>query len=150
MKKDIYSVSENVYAGENGMKKAIYIIVALLLSAAVCLGVFVLRADRVRIEGEAEVCFRYGKNDVRQRLEGADRDELATILDSKRLYRGDPSCGFDEDVSVRFGAQTFCIARDTCPFLYCKEEDRYPKLSETEKSRLYELPEPYGVFFPCV
>lgn len=112
MKKDIYSVSENVYAGENGIKKAIYIIVALLLSAAVCLGVFVLRADRVRIEGEAEVCFRYGKNDVRQRLEGADRD--------------------------------------TCPILYCKEEDRYLKLSEAEKSRLYELPEPYGVFFPCV
>lgn len=109
-----------------------------------------LRADRVSIEGEAAVCFRYGENDVSQFLESADRDELAAIADGKRLYRGGPSCGFDEDVSVRFGAQTFCIARDTCPFLYCKEEDRYLKLSEAEKSRLYELPEPYGVFFPCV
>lgn len=124
------------------MKKAIWVVGALL-PVVVILGLIGLRADSVHVGAqEAEACFRYGKTDVLQRLDGADLVELAAIVDGKRLYRDSPSCGFDENVSVRFGAQTFCIARDPCPILYYKEKNRYIRLSEKEKTRLYELPEP--------
>lgn len=94
------------------MKKAIWVVGALL-PVVIILGLIGLRADSVHVGAqEAEACFRYGKTDVLQRLDGADLVELAAIVDGKRLYRDSPSCGFDEDVSVRFGAQTFCIARD--------------------------------------
>ena len=84
-------------------------------------------------------------------LSSDDTEELRGIFAGKRLYRDNPSCGFDENASVKFGdSQTFCIAKDTCPIVYWKEKDEYIKLGEDEKTQLYDLLKPFGFLFPCV
>ena len=84
-------------------------------------------------------------------LSDVDAETLKAIFNGKKLFREEPSCGFSEEISFRFGvSDTFCIARDTCPVIYLKEKGKYFEISEDEKTRLYNLLKPYGFFFPCV
>ena len=105
----------------------------------------------IELPKEASVCFVRGKTDCLQYLEYKEVELLRAILNGKKTYKDNLSCGFSESVSIKFdNEQTFCIAQDTCPIIYWKEKDRYIKLSEDEKTQLYNLLEPYGVSFPCV
>lgn len=100
---------------------------------------------------EAEVCFQYGNTDALHRLSDKEVEFIKTIFNGKKMYKDNLSCGFSEAVSIKFDhEQTFCIAQDTCPIVYWKEKNRYIRLSEDEKTQLYNLLEPYGFFFPCV
>lgn len=136
------------------LKKIIWLLVVLILmSIAIILGVFYSRANRLNMEfaKEAEVCFIYGDTNVLTQLNDKELELIKALLNSKRMYKDNLSCGFSEDASIRFNkSQTFCIACDTCPIIYWKEKDRYIKLTEDEKSQLYNLLEAYGCFFPCV
>ena len=135
------------------MKKSFLSLVVLFSIIMVILGVNYLRVNRVNMEfvEEADVCFIYGDTDILCRLGDKELETIKAIFNDKKMYKDNPSCGFSEDVSIKFNKeQTFCIARDTCPILYWKEENRYIKLSEYEKTQLYYLLEPYGFFFPCV
>ena len=112
---------------------------------------FSIRKTNMEFAKEAEACFIYGDVTTSQYLEGKDLETLKEIFDDKILFKDDSSCGFSEDISVRFNqSQTFCIARDTCPIVYWLEEDRYIRLTEEEKLLLYDLLEPYGFEFPCI
>ena len=134
------------------MKKRFWLLVASILTIAVFVGVIYLRVNRVNMEfaKEVEVCFIYGDTDTLCRLGDEELESLKAVFNGKKMYQDNLSCGFSEAISIKFNkAQTFCIARDTCPIVYWKEEDRYIKLSEEEKIQLYHLLEPYGFFFPC-
>jgi len=112
-----------------------------------------LLVDKVdmKFAKKAEVYFQYDNVDVSQSLNNDELDLLKGIFDGKMLFHENFSCGFSETISIKFnGAQTFCIARDTCPIVYWKEKNKYIRLSEDEKLRLYHLLEQYGFFFPCV
>ena len=100
---------------------------------------------------EAEVCFLYGNTDTLHHLNDIEVESLKAIFNGKKMHKDNLSCGFGEAVSIKFDQeQTFCIARDTCPIVYWKEKNRYIRLSEYEKTQLYNLLEPYGFFFTCV
>ena len=100
---------------------------------------------------EAETCFIYDSANILHRLNDKELDLLKSIFDDKIMHRDYPSCGFSEDVSIKFNdSQTFCIACDTCPIIYWKEKNKYFKLSENEKAKLYNLLKPYGFVFPCL
>ena len=134
-------------------RKILVLIVIIFVLVLVVLGIicFSIRKTNMEFAKEAETCFIYGDVTTSQYLEGKDLETLKEIFDDKILYKDDPSCGFSEDISVRFNqSQTFCIARDTCPIVYWLEEDRYIRLTEEEKLLLYDLLEPYGFEFPCI
>ena len=134
-------------------RKILVLIVIIFVLVLVVLGIicFSIRKTNMEFAKEAEVCFIYGDVVVSQNLGDKEVETLKEILDDKILYKDDPSCGFSEDISVRFNqSQTFCIARDTCPIVYWLEEDRYIRLTEEEKLLLYDLLEPYGFEFPCI
>lgn len=134
------------------MKKSLLLLVAAMLIIVAVSGVVYLCVNRVDMgfAKEAEVCFIYENTDALHQLNDEELELLKAVFDDKRMYKDNPSCGFSEDISVKFNKeQTFCIARDTCPIVYWKEKDRYIKLSEEEKTQLYDLLEPYGVSFPC-
>lgn len=100
---------------------------------------------------EAEVCFINGTTSAESRLSDIELAAIKAIFNRKKLFKDNPSCGFSEEVSIKFNqAQTFCIARDTCPIIYWKEKDMYFKLSEEEKAELYKILESYDFYFPCV
>ncbi len=76
---------------------------------------------------------------------------IKSIFDKKKMYMDNPSCGFSDDISVRFNdSQTVCFACDTCPIIYWKEENRYFSITEKEKMQLYNVLENYGFLFPCI
>ena len=134
------------------MKKKVFIlIVSILVVAFFVSGNMWVERVNMELVKDADVCFRYGNADVMHTMGEDEVELLKRIFDGKKMYSDDPSCGFSEDISVRFNnEQTFCIAQDTCPIVYLKEKNKYIKLSENEKKQLYDLLEPYGFFFPYV
>lgn len=135
------------------MKKTIWLLGAIILISTISLGAIYLRFDKVNMDfvKKAEVCFQYGNTDAINQLSDKEVEFVKTIFNEKRLYKDNLSCGFSETVSIKFDdAQTFCIARDTCPIVYWKEKNRYIRLTEDEKMQLYNLLEQYGFIFPCV
>ena len=136
------------------MKRKFLVLILLFFAlVSVVLGIMYISIRKTNMEfaKEAEVCFIYGEEVVSENLDDKEVEILKEIFDNKRMYKDDPSCGFSEDISVRFNqSQTFCIARDTCPTVYWLEEDRYIRLTEEEKLLLYDLLEPYGFEFPCI
>ena len=128
----------------------IFIPVFLLI---IILVVIMLKKNMVNMDfaerGEA-IYKNYG-SDIQVSLSDQDMHIICDIFSGKILYRDNPSCGFREDVSIKFDdEQTFCIANDTCPIVYWKEKNKYIRLKEDEKTQLYNLLEPYGFRFPCV
>ena len=135
------------------MKKTIWLLGAIILISTILWGTIYLRFDKVNMDfvKKAVVCFQYGNVDAINQLSDKEVEFVKTIFNEKRLYKDNLSCGFSETVSIKFDdAQTFCIARDTCPIVYWKEKNRYIRLTEDEKMQLYNLLEQYGFIFPCV
>ena len=135
------------------MKKAIWILSTIIVIVVILLGVIYLRQDKVNLDlvKKAEVYFQYGNTDTINQLSNNEMESVKTILNGKKLYKDNLSCGFSEAVSIKFDDEhTFCIARDTCPIIYWKEKNRYIRLMENEKTQLYNILEPYGFIFPCV
>ena len=135
------------------MKKAIWISSTIIVIVVILLGVIYLLQDKVNLDlvKKAEVYFQYGTTDAINQLSNNEMESVKTILNRKKLYKDNLSCGFSEAVSIKFDDEhTFCIARDTCPIIYWKEKNRYIRLTENEKTQLYNILEPYGFIFPCV
>lgn len=100
---------------------------------------------------EGKAVFRYGDSDVSVSISNEHLTAIKAIFNNKVMYRDTPSCGFSEDVAVVLNeSQTFCIARDTCPVVYWKEQGRYISLCKEEKEELYRILEEYDFIFPCV
>ena len=135
------------------LKKVIWLLSAIIFIVVLLLGVIYFRLDKVNMDfaKKVEVCFQYGDIDAINQLSDKEMESIKTLLNGKKVYKDNLSCGFSEAVSIKFDdEQTFCIARDTCPILYWKEKNRFVRLTEDEKAQLYNLLEPYGFIFPCV
>ena len=95
--------------------------------------------------------FRYCGSDVSMSISDEHLSAIKDIFNNKKMYMDNLSCGFSEDIAIVFNnSETFCIARDTCPTVYWKEQGRYIELSEDEKEELYGILGEYGFVFPCV
>ena len=105
-------------------KKILLSAVPIIAVAAVLLSLMLLRGGRLAVGSEESAEVRFA--DSVYTLSSDDTEELRGIFAGKGLYHDNPSCGFDENASVKFGdSQTFCIAKDTCPIVYWKEKDEY-------------------------
>lgn len=134
------------------MKKNIWLLSAIIF-IVILLGGIYLRLDKVNMDSvkKVEVCFQYGNTNAINQLSDREVASVKTIFNGKKLYKDNLSCGFSEAVSIKFDDEhTFCIAWDTCPIVYWEEKNRYIRLTEDEKTQLYNLLEPYGFIFPCV
>lgn len=106
--------------------------------------------EGVAVYPAAVAVFRYADRDIEQMLTYEETRLLEGILLNKPMYRDSPSCGFTEDVSVRIGEETYCIANDTCPIVYVSGRGMYINLSKEENETLRGLLENYGFIFPCL
>ena len=142
-----------VKEGARLLKKIIWLLSAIIFIVVLLFGVIYLRLDKVDMDfaKQAEVCFQYGDTDAINQLSDKEMESVKTIFNGKKSYKDNLSCGFSEAVSIKFDDEhTFCIAQDTCPIVYWKEKNRYIRLTEDEKTQLYNFLEPYGFIFPCV
>ena len=101
-------------------------------------------------EGEIIAVFQYGDADITKPLSDEDSEIVRKIFDGKSLFSDSPSCGFDENVALIIGGNTYCIACDTCGVIYNVEEDKYFNLNDKENETLRNLLLEYGFTFPCV
>ena len=128
---------------------ALIVILAALCFAGIVTAVFP-KAD-LTFADEGEAVFRYGERDAVQPISAEDLSRICDLLDGKRLYSDDPSCGFSDDVSVVMnGTERFCFACDSCPVVYWKNKNKFIKLSEKENEELKGILALYGFEFPCL
>ena len=130
------------------MKNTFTLIVVLVLLLG---GYFVFNSvfPKIKIkENNASIVYIYEDKTINSNLTVDESEFLKKIFNGKRAYFDNPSCGFDENVSVRFSDMTFCIACDTCSII--KVKDRYFGISDEEREEINKIFEKYGGKFPCV
>ncbi len=136
------------------MKYKKYIAFILVLCVIISLAVLIYRKrNSIHIDSveRCEVVFVYNGTNASYILSTQELEQIKRIFKGKRIYMDNPSCGFTDKISIIFDdSKTFCIARDTCPIIYWKEEDKYFRITESEKNYLYQLLEKFGFTFPCL
>ena len=119
------------------------LIVLMMISFSSCSKVEVTDTKMIAV-------FRYGDVDISKPLSDEDTETIRAIFNGKRLHSDSPSCGFDENVALVIGGNTYCIACDTCGMIYIAEKDEYFSLTDKENEILRDLLCEYGFTFPCL
>ncbi len=94
--------------------------------------------------------YKYGGKDITVELSVEDTKTIRSIVNGKITSTMEPICGFDEDISVKIGIRTFCIACDGCGVLCINDGDRFIYLGEEENEIIRGILEKYGFEFPCI
>lgn len=138
------------------MKKAIFIVsfAAVIVVCAVFSVFFFCSSSVVNVSNDtsAELTYIYDDKNIKTTLEDNDLNELCAMFEGKKTYLispfDTPSCGFDENVSVKIGNSVFMPACDTC--ITVKTGFVYFNISDKERGRLEEIFAKYGATFPCL
>jgi len=132
------------------MKKRIIIsIIAIVI--LIIGGYFMLNilSPKVSILGtNARLTYIYSDKNIDISLSAEESETIKNMFNGKKTYSDNPSCGFTEDVSIRFDNLIFCIACDQCPIV--KLEGKYFKISKADREVINLIFEKYGGSFPCV
>lgn len=137
------------------MKNKVIIIISVVigLSLTVVAAAFLINSNKTDTDAAkaGRVIYEYGDLKISENLSDEDLGKIRNIFDNKKLYKDDLSCGFSENIAVVLDeSETFCIARDECPIIYCKNEGVYFNLSDQENKLFHSILEKYGLVFPCV
>lgn len=97
---------------------------------------------------EANITYVYEDKNIHETLDDTDTNEIKNIFNGKMIYDDNPSCGFDDNISVRFGDEIFSIACDGCPVIRYKGE--YIFVSEEDIEVIHNIMKKYGASFPSV
>lgn len=143
-----------------------YIIIGVLLVIIALAAVYFITSDTddsntpknssTRVDSsnlkDGTVVFKYAEYDINEELTSEEEQIILDILDNKRLVKDNPSCGFDDDVSIRFnnGEEIFSIACDECGIIYWKNKDKYFGLTDSENETIRNILKEHGFVFPCV
>lgn len=125
-------------------------IILFAVFALIALAFFWFNPFRVYLyyDSEANIVFNYGKSSINAEVSTDDAVVLRAILNGRLTFYDEPSCGFTDDVSIRFGDKVFCPACDGCPTV--KYRDKYLGLTDSANKQLRDIMGKYGVYFPCV
>ncbi len=96
---------------------------------------------------KATLIYIYDNKNINTELTDEESDTIRQMFDGKDLYSDNPSCGFSENISVRFGNYTYCIANDSCGII--KVGFQYFNISDKEREELEKILKSYGAEFPC-
>ena len=133
------------------MKLQRYISVILLLLLP-----FLLTAcDRTQLQADnsVELTFIYCDSNIQVSLTPEESAKVVDILGGNTydpIWAGIPSCGFDENISLKVGNRTFAIACDTCAHVQDCNNLKYFAISKSDMEYIHKLFESYGGSFPCV
>ncbi len=123
------------------MKKIIIVICILFLCGC----------NKIKVKDNEDIYLMYvneNKN-IKQKLTSNETKQIKKIIDNKKMYNDNPSCGFDKNVSFILEGLTFSIACDSCGIIKIEEKKKYLKLLDEEREKIDEIFEKYGGSFPC-
>lgn len=126
--------------------KKLFLVCCLSILVALCsCGI-----NKVNISENAEgsVVFKYDNTQIDEALDETESDQIKKILNNRELYYDNPSCGFTENVSIRFNSKVFSIACDKCSII--KHNGKYLSVSDNDIAIIRNIMEKHGAHFPCV
>lgn len=133
------------------MKKKKIIIFASIIIVIVGIISFNLIFEKVNISSDdAILIYKYDNKNIKQELNKDDSALLKSILNNKRSYHDNPSCGFTEDVSIKFNNMVFCMACDNCSVVRLNNTSKYISISKEDRKKIEKIFNKYGGTFPCV
>lgn len=97
-----------------------------------------------------ELVYKYAGASVDTQLTDEESEQIISIIDGKELYFDNPSCGFDENVSLRVNGKTYCPACDTCCTVKDCSSGQFFTISQAERDIIEEIFESHGGHFPCI
>jgi hypothetical protein len=128
-----------------------YIVITSIALAFLLGGLLVFNVliPKTNISAEnASLFYVYDDIEINEQLSLEESVLLKTMFNNKRLYPDNPSCGFTENVSIRFDDLVFCIACDGCEII--EFENKYFKISKSDRETVNRIFEKYGGLFPCI
>lgn len=101
---------------------------------------------------ESEAFLTYGEKgeNIYVKLTEEEVSTVTKILNNKRSYIDNPSCGFDKNVSITFGNDIYCIACDKCGIIKLWHKEKYIFISDEDREKINKIFENYGGTFPCI
>lgn len=135
------------------MKKRVFLVISGLI--VIVLIIFILleffklkEIINIADSNEAEIVYVYGDKNITEELSKDDLIIIKDIINGKQLYKDEPSCGFDENISLRFDKNIFSVACDGCPII--KYNNKYFNVSDLQIEEIHNIMKKYGAKFPCV
>lgn len=131
-------------------KKLFYIIGVIVIASLLAFVLYNFYPSKINISdnASAKIIYVYGDENIDKPLNKDDALIIKDIFNGKELFRDNPSCGFDTNISLRFDNSIFSVACDGCPII--KYKNRYFNVSESQIKQIHNIMKKYGAQFPCV
>jgi len=131
------------------MKRFFAVVFVLTVILAIC------GCSKTSVDKNAEVTLTFvcGQDNICVVLTDDEAAKVTNILDGNRydsVFSGIPSCGFDQDVSLKVGNRVFAIAGDTCNYIQDLGNLRFFAISQEDMAYIHALFEKYGGYFPWI
>ena len=97
-----------------------------------------------------QLVYKYTDANVDVQLSKQESETILDIFDGKELFSDNPSCGFDENISLRFDGRIYCPACDTCCTVKDCSSGQYFTVSRSERDTIEKIFNTHGGHFPCV
>lgn len=133
------------------MKKKIFLIISIIIIVGVIIFLFYnLNSNKIDISDNAtaKVTYVYEGKNVNESLTPKETQTIKNIFNDKELLADNPSCGFDDNISLRFDNNIFAIACDACPII--RYNNKYFYVTDEEIGQIHTIMEKHGAKFPYV
>ncbi len=131
------------------MKRILCIIFSVLMMLTLC----ACGTSNKNKVSEVTLVFNANGENVSETLTDEEAAKLIEIFDGnslQNLYRGTPSCSFDENVAIKIADRTYAIALDTCGIVKELSSNKHFSITDEDIAYIHSVFVKYGGYFPCV
>ncbi|MBQ8769051.1 MAG: hypothetical protein IJZ15_05360 [Oscillospiraceae bacterium] len=125
------------------MKRLFVLLILLSVMFSVC----GCAKTSLNTSADVTLTYVYDEKNICVALEDAEAEKVISILNGNTYdpaLAGVPSCGFDENVSLKVGDQVFAIALDDCDYILDIGKNRYFTIPSEYMVYIRSLFEKYG------
>lgn len=97
-----------------------------------------------------QLVYKYAGTAVDVQLSEQESETIFDIFDGKELFFDNPSCGFDENISLKIDGKMYCPACDKCGTVKDCSSGQYFNISQSERDAIEKIFSTHGGHFPCV
>lgn len=127
---------------------AICLCIIMIFSAAILSSCIFSEKVSISDDLQGNIKFIYNDKNIDTQMDIEDSDAVIDIFNNKECFADNPSCGFDGNISLTFGTDTFMVACDGCSTI--KYHNKYFYVSDSEIRQIHRIMRKYGARFPCV
>jgi len=132
------------------MNKMVVIVLVLCIIGGAMSYIYIFSKKTDIISNQAVLVYKYEGKNINTKLTNQESMILKKILNHKRMYSDNPSCGFDKDISIRFDGQIFELACDDDPIIKDEKSGKYLSISDSEREKIDKIISKYGATFPAI